>query len=260
MNELVLLVVLALSACAKRVPPPRVPQAPVVEQKPAPAPAIEHDDGMQLEGQLGTLSGEDIAGVFKTRWPDVMRCSRSAQDKLYYLHGTVQLKLRIGADGAAAKAYVEHSTLGSWAAEQCVLAVARSLVFPAPKGGKEAEFSYPIEVRARRPAPIVDWDEARVAPTVLRSKHDVGVCRGDVPPGPHRKHVQRVQRVAPTVLPANLHVTMYVAPGGHVSSVGLAGEGPIDDAFAACLLTHALTWKVDDPRGHIAKASFPVTQ
>lgn len=257
MNELVLLVALALSACATRVPPPRVPEAPVVEQMPAPAPAPEREDGMQLEGQLGTLSGEDIAGVFKARWPDVMRCSRSAQDKLYYLHGTVQLKLRIGANGAAEKAYVEHSTLGNWAAEQCVLEIARSLVFPSPKGGKEAEFSYPIEVRARRPAPIVDWEAARIAPTVLRSKHDVGVCRGDAPAGPHRKHEKRA---APTVLPSNVSLTMYVAPGGHVSSIGLAGEGPIDATFAACLLTHALAWKADDPRGHIAKATFPVAQ
>ncbi|MEO6951445.1 MAG: AgmX/PglI C-terminal domain-containing protein [Polyangia bacterium] len=248
---------LALSACARHVPPPKVPEAPVAEEQPTSAPAAAREDGMQLEGQLGTLSGEDIAGAFKTRWPDVTRCSRSAQDKLYYLHGTVQLKVRVGPDGAAESAYVEHSTLGSWEAEQCVLQVARGLVFPSPRGGKEAEFSYPIEVRARRPSPMVDWDEARIAPTVLRSKHDVGVCRGDAPRGPHKKHAKRT---ALTVLPSNLSLTLYVAPGGHVSSLGLAGEGPIDEAFASCLMTHALTWKVDDPRGRIAKATFAVVQ
>lgn len=257
MSRLAIVVLLALPACARRVPAPKVAEPPPVAEKPAPAPVVSHDDGMKLEGQLGTLSGEDIAGAFKARWPDVTRCSRTAQNKLYYLHGTVQLKLRVGDDGAADMAYVERSTLGNWEAEQCVLQVARALVFPAPTGGKEAEFSYPIEVRARRPSPVVDWEEARIASMVVRTRHDVSVCRGDVPANTHRS---KVKHAVHTDLPAHLSITMYVAPGGHVSSIGLAGEGPIDATFAACLKTHSLTWKADDPHGRIAKATFGVGQ
>ena len=224
---------------------------------------------MKVEGTLGSIADEDIAQAWKTRWPDVARCSRAAQARLSYLTGTVQLKLRIGPDGIAKRAYVERSDLGNYEAERCVLEIARALQFPKPHGGSEAEFSFPIEVRARPSAPwVVAWEEARILPSVLRGKKDIGECKGDAPAdvahAPHKgkKHAATPPTVARTPLkdlPAGLAMTLYIAPGGRVMSVGFAAEGPIDDTFAACLSDRAHKWKLDDPRSQIAKATVGVS-
>ncbi len=224
---------------------------------------------MQVEGTLGSIADEDIAQTWKTHWPEVARCSHAAQARLTYVTGTVQLKLRIGPDGMVTRAYVERSNLGNYEAERCVLHIARALQFPKPHGGSDAEFSFPIEVRARPSSPwVVAWEEARILPSVLRGKKDIGECKGEPPspvahaPREGKKHTTTKPVVARTPikdLPASLAMTLYIAPGGRVVSVGFAAEGPIDETFAACLSERARTWKLDDPRSQIAKATVGVS-
>jgi hypothetical protein len=41
-------------------------------------------------------------------------------------------------------------------------------------------------------------------------------------------------------------------------SAGVATDGPIDDAAAQCVVDRARGWRMDDPHGHVAKATTAV--
>jgi hypothetical protein len=215
---------------------------------PAPAPVAQtsapqkHEaaDEMKVAGTLGTLNEDEIAGPFQRRWDDITRCYDDVAGKQQYLGGKIEVKLRVAATGEPKSAFVVASTFGNYDAERCVLGVARELHFGRPHGGAEAEFSYPIEFRARRP--VQTWEEARVTPSVVRHRKDVHECRAKLPGR----------------LPPALSMTVYVAPGGKVASAGLAADAPLDDGFATCLVGKTKAWRLDDPLGKIAKATVGV--
>jgi hypothetical protein len=228
------------AACAHEAPKPPPPPARVVE---APPPAPEKNDGIEVAGTLGRLSEEEIGGPFQRRWDEITRCYQEASAKIDYLAGRIELKLRIDDKGDPKSAFVVGSTFGNWDAERCVLTVARALHFAKPHGGPEAEFTYPIEFRGRRA--VTNWDGGRVEPSLARHKRDLAACK---------------LKVRAAELPPALHLTVYVVPGGKVTSVGLAADGQLDDAFGACLVQKMRLWRLDDPLGQIAKATVDVAQ
>lgn len=235
------LVVAALVAgCAHEAPKPASAAAPVAQ--PAPPPRAEPEDEMKVAGTLGTLDDDEIAGPFQRRWDDITRCIDEVAQKQQFLGGKIEVKLRVTAAGDPRSAFIAASTFGNYDAERCVLAIARELHFARPHGGGEAEFSYPIEFRARRP--VQPWEEARVEPAVAR----------------HRKDVHECKQRAPGKLPPALSMTVYVAPGGKIASAGLAADAPLDDAFAECLVGKTKAWRLDDPLGKIAKATVAVAE
>jgi hypothetical protein len=89
---------------------------------------------------------------------------------------------------------------------------------------------------------VTPWEEARVAPSLARHKHDVVACRA-----------QSSDKLPPTVM-----LTVYVAPGGKIASAGLAADAPLDDRFANCLVGKTRLWRLDDPLGKMAKATVGV--
>ena len=97
--------------------------------------------------------------------------------------------------------------------------IARELHFAKPHGGAEAEFTYPIEFRARRPRADVGRG-ARVAVAASAIARTCAQCKDN---GVGR-------------MPPSLSMTVYVAPGGKIASAGLAADAPLDDAFASCLV------------------------
>jgi TonB family protein len=221
--------------CAHQEPaPPPATSAPppVVHEQPKPA-----DDGLRVAGTLGTLGDDEIAGPFQRAWDDITRCYDQASAHNPYLGGRISVKLRIDKSGQPEKAFVSESTFGNYDAERCVLDIARTLHFDKPHGGNAAEFSYPIEFRAKKP--VQTWDEGRVSPSLARHKHEVAACRA-----------QASEKVPPSV-----SLTVYVAPGGKITSAGMAADAPLDDRFASCLVGKARAWRLDDPLGHIAKAT-----
>jgi hypothetical protein len=224
--------------CAHEAPKAAPEPAPVV-QRPAP-PKEEPTDEMKVSGTLGSLNDDEIAGPFQRRWDDITRCYDEVAQKQQYLGGKIEVKLRITQTGEPKSAFVAASTFGNWDAERCVLAIARELHFGRPHGGAEAEFSYPIEFRARRP--VQNWEEARVSPSLMRHRKDVHECK--------TKMAAR--------LPPSLSMTVYVAPGGKIASAGLAADAPLDDAFGSCLVGKTKGWRLDDPLGKIAKATVGV--
>lgn len=228
---------IAVAGCAHEAPPPPAP-API--RVAAPAPKEDDGDGMKLSGTLGTLGDDEIAGPFQRAWDDITRCYDQASATNPYLGGKIALKLRVGKTGDPERVFISESTFGNYGAERCVLEIARTLHFAKPRGGAAAEFSYPIEFRARRP--VTAWDGGRVSPSVARHKHDVTSCESQSPGAP----------------PPALMLTVYVAPGGKVTSAGLSADAPLDDHFANCLVQKTRAWRLDDPLGKIAKATVGV--
>jgi TonB family protein len=234
----VVLVAALVAGCAHKEAPPPVQPAPVVRETPPPRP--EASDEMKVSGTLGSLSDDEIAGPFQRRWDDITRCYEGAAAKQQFLGGKIELKLRVTQTGDPKSVWVVSSTFGNYDAERCVLQIARELHFGKPHGGPEAEFTYPIEFRAKRP--VQTWEEARVSPSVQRHRKDVHECRAKSPNG----------------LPPQLAMTVYVAPGGKIASAGLSADAPLDDAFANCLVAKTRGWRLDDPLGKIAKATVGV--
>ena len=235
-----LVAALVVCGCAHEAPKAAPAPAPVVHE--APPPKQEPVEEMKVAGTLGSLDEDEIAGPFQRRWDDITRCYDAVAAKQQYLGGKIEVKLRVTQAGDPKSAYVVASTFGNYEAERCILGIARELHFAKPKGGGEAEFTYPIEFRARRP--VQTWDEARVSPSLNRHRGDVRACK----------------EKAPGKLPPALSMTVYVAPGGKIASAGLAADAPLDDAFANCLVQKTKGWRLDDPLGKIAKATVGVAE
>lgn len=228
------------SACSHAPERKEAPPAPPVTQAPRPEARPALDEEMQVAGTLGMLDDEQVAGPFQRRWDDITRCYADERDKLWYLGGRIELKVRISRTGDPKSVHVSGSTIGSYDVERCILAIARELHFSKPRGGSEAEFTYPIEFRGK--AQVAAWDEGRITPHLRkpRALKDVSEC----------KH-----KSSTSGLPSALMLTVYVAPGGKITSAGLHADAPLDDAFASCLVGKSKAWRVDDPLGKIAKCT-----
>jgi hypothetical protein len=236
-----LTVVLLLAACS-HAPPKKEEPAPQAAAAAPVAPRKDPDEDMQVTGTLGTLNDEEVSGPFQRRWDEITQCYQDAKSKLWYLGGKVELKIRIDKTGAPKSTFVSSSTVGSYDVERCILGIARELQFSRPHGGSEAEFTYPIEFRGK--GAVTTWDEGRVTPHIKKPKN--------------RKDVSECKKQSPNGMPAQLMMTMYVAPGGKITSAGLAADAPLDDAFAACLVGKTKLWRLDDPLGKIAKCTVGV--
>jgi len=213
-------------------PPTRVPIQQEEEEEDSGA------DEVQVEGLKGRIDRTDIQPVIEGSWPRVQECYTGGIGKLRYVGGQVELKFRIARDGSVKRVQIARGTLGSWTVEKCVLELARAMSFPRPKGG-EAEFSFPIDFPSRGRA--IAMDERRVESELPPKLAQLSKCH-DASDGP---------------MPGQIDVTLYVGPGGTVTSAGFAADGnqPIPEAWADCAEAMATAWKLTDPRGSVWKAT-----
>jgi hypothetical protein len=226
-----------LTACGA-TPPPKVtqPEERVVEPPPSKQePTEAPDDGMRVggDGILGTLDEEVINRVLQPKLQDFSACFHQHK-KLGYVGGTITLKYRIARDGTVKKVGFA-SDLGSFPVERCVLAIAKTLTFPRPRGG-EAEFEYPAAFRPRQRYQV--WDAGRISADVHRHERALRACAGP---------------------PKSYALTFYIGAGGKTTSVGFSSPEPWDaglEAFAECVVEKAQTWKFTDPRGEITKSTY----
>ncbi len=192
---------------------------------------------MVVAGTLGTLTDDEMNAPFKRRWSDVSRCYTDQKVKHGYLGGKVELRLRIGAAGAPTVVHVV-TPLGSLEAERCLVALARELSFGKPHGGPEAEFTYPVDFPVD--GTLRNWEPERGAKTLIKAKRDLAVC-------------------ARSMATPSVTMTLYVGPGGKVTSAGVGADQPVDDKVASCLCERATkTWRLDDPLGAMAKVTIQV--
>lgn len=192
------------------------------------------DDGLRLEGGLGSLDTEAVEGAMEGARTEVDGCYRAGVGRFRYLSGRLGLRARVRADGTV-KSIAITAPIGDRETERCVLDVVRKLRLRAPRGG-EAEFEYAWEFRTR--APVESWVASDLQPVFRKRRDELRPCEalGNVPPG--------------------LRVTLYVMPGGRVGALGLGADAPLDERYAACVATRVSSWTFTDPQGRVARATY----
>lgn len=197
----------------------------------------ENNDGMQVEGTLGTLDEEAIQSGMAPRLREIAGCFDNLVGQAPYLGGQVSLQLRVGRDGTARRVKLTESSLGSLTAERCILKAARGARFGRPRGG-EAEVTFPLTFTGRI-APVI-WNEGMVKDGLLAHVEELLADGG-----------------RPLRAPQGLVITFYVDPGGRVVSAGMIAEEPIDEKFADRLVENLKKLKLTQPSGGYAKVTYP---
>jgi TonB family protein len=214
---------------------PKQEVAAPVAAAPEPERKRDPDSEIQLQGELGQLEQEQIEGAFRPVNGQINACYQGGVEKLWYLGGTLELKVRVLKEGGVENVSTV-TPLGNYDVERCVLGIVQRVSFPKPKGGAPAEFNYTWNFRAK--AAIQEWGNDDVGDHFSKRRKELAVCekKGPVPPG--------------------LRVTFFVTPGGKVTSVGLGADAPLDEAYAQCVAGRVVTWKFNDPLGKIARATY----
>jgi hypothetical protein len=230
-------------------PPPRV--VAVAPQPPAPPPrpyrpgetpvllGDEPDDQVEVALERGYLQQGSLEDVLATHVPRLSACYEQAGNAQLFAHGEVRLRFQLSAEGQVTDVLVIDNELGNYPVERCLVSEGRKIRFPAPGGGKAADFEYSMEFRSPRQKYVVIWRRGTLRRPIAAKMPTLGRCgsAGDAP----------VQAVA------------YIKPNGWVASVGLASEGPLEAGPAKCLVDRIMRWRLRGNRGHIVRTSFPVS-
>jgi hypothetical protein len=193
------------------------------------------DDGVQIEGLMGTLSSGEIARVLEPRMQRFAQCFTNRYGELEIVGGEIDLAFRVSTDGSVRWVYPHASTIGDRITERCLLDVARSSRFTEPHGG-EAEFRYPLafdppdDVR-----PPLNWDASRVSDQVADQSRSVRSCSS----GP-------------------VSVTVYIGPGGNVMAAGASSTDPEASDALDCVAEAVRSWSMPDPGSYPAKVTFEI--
>ena len=198
------------------------------------------DDGMEVEGILGSMAQATIRRAMSERANAFIECFTQRYDALPVLGGAATLSFRVRGDGRVRWVHLVNSTVGDRQTERCVLRIAAAMRFsPGPVGG-DAEFQDTVELPApddvRAP---VSWQPARLRATLRSSGTSLRSCNvpGD-----------------------SLRVTVYVDPGGTAAAVGAAfvPRDPEEDSQAAldCVTQMVARWPFPDPGSYSAMVTF----
>ena len=226
------LTVVALASCGK---PARVAApAPVADEGPSRAPyeATPPEDEFEVISGVGTLSSEQVLAAVEPHVSEITACVYAHSDAAPWLGGDIEVQWEVAPTGDVTTAILRKSTLGSWAAEACIVTLAAQLSFPKPKGGP-ATVALPMEIPpVKRPLSL---DPLRV--------------RGALIPG-----LIKLQKACGEH--ADITATAYVGERGQVLSVGFARAQPIDVTWADCAAAEITTWVISANRGYTSKIEF----
>ena len=215
---------------------PPIPPTPV-EVAPPPRPVVRAP-ALKTTQELGTIDESATKKIFQKLGSKFQGCQSAALGRVEYLSGEVKFFLRIGENGRVKYGYLERSTLGDRAAEQCLLDAAIGAAWPAPDGG-EAEVRY--DGLGFDPASSVrmptEWPSDRVAGVVGKNSDAFSSCLRDT-------------------AGAKFTVTAYIAPGGEVQSVGVATSTKEGATKIECIVKVAQSIKMPNPGSWAAKVAF----
>jgi hypothetical protein len=198
-------------------------------------------DSMEISGLMGQLDAAQCEKVLREAAPEVKKCYEEASSRLFYLGGRLEAKLIVGQSGQARTVAMTTSTVGSYEVERCITSALGKLRFPPPKGG-DGELSYPVEFSAK--TAVGSFTEEQVLGKLGDAK--LKSCQAKARrPKPGEKLAQV----------ATMRATLYVGPGGQVTTVGFSAEDPIDDGVARCLQSRIQAARMDDPLGKMVKVS-----
>jgi len=223
----------------KEQPKPTAKPTPVEE---LPTRDPDQPDELVVEGLLGSIDMYQVNRAIEGVGAEINACQSKNIGRLWYIGGTLNLKFRIALDGAVKSVAPVESDVGNYAIERCVLDLVGALDYGKPRGG-EAEFSLPSQFEAR--SSTTPWPEERVTAALRGVKTfsaDMAECR---------------QAAFGNKLPAH-SMTLYIAPGGKVTSAGFSSDGQVPDGYAQCVVEKAKLWKLADTGGEIIKAEWTV--
>lgn len=212
--------------------------------KKPPAAQAQTED-MAIEGIAGQLDASAVLAVLENNKTQLKKCYEDVSSRLRFLSGQIEIKLFIGTDGKAKRVITQKSNLGAYEVERCVVETLTSIAYPAAKGGL-GEITYPMAFAGMIPATPLTADQG--AEQIEREKKKLWACTAKAKKG------KPPERLAPL---ESMRMTMYVAPGGQVASVGFSSpKEPLDQGLTACLDSKARNLKLPDPLGKVVKFEY----
>jgi hypothetical protein len=220
---------LSLGACGGEAPAPQAPP-PAHEAPPVVRPQLK------TTSELGDIDPGEVTRAFKRLGDPFVDCQKRGLDRVEVLAGNVKFFIRIGADGAAKWTYLEESEIGDRDTERCLLDVVMNARWPKPSGG-DAEVRHAIELPLQATRAPSDWPSDKVAASLGRHGDAIDKCKEGAS--------------------ARFRATMYVGPGGHVLSAGIATSSKDGEEKADCLAKVLAKMKgLPSPGSWPAKVSF----
>jgi hypothetical protein len=216
------------------------PASPAVGGVPAGArggaPSGDSGDAVQVEGLLGDIPQDEVERILSRKNDAIAACYQQALDVLEQIEGSMELVLSVAADGSVSEAHLQNGSLGSAAAQACIVELAKRITFPKPRGGTRASIVYPLTLEEPygHPAPS-DWSGSKAQAVAGANAADVDRCLAGA---------------------EGVQLTVYVGRGGAVVSAGATSDAPETAPAAACLAEAALQWVFPDPGGATAKATL----
>jgi hypothetical protein len=146
----------SLAPAAK--PASAAPDAPPAPSPPAAAkPSASVSSGKDLLALLQPLKWDDIRPVVRKKWDEFRACAvpetgGGASQGPAKARGSIVLDVTVAPDGTVSDVVDYSSTLPSRASDLCVIAAARTMVFPEPQGGHSALISFPLLFEEAEPA------------------------------------------------------------------------------------------------------------
>ena len=205
-------------------------------EEPTPTPTAheeEPDDGMQIEGQMGTISQMAVESALAGQLERLGGCYRQSLGETSYLMGDVILSFRIARDGAVRWVFPVSSTIGHQATQSCLVERARTIRFARPVGG-EAEVSYPLAFNPGGGRPPDVWPATRAADAIAEHREQIGSCG---------------------LSGEGYSLTLYVDRGGRVVAAGVSYPSPEAAEAADCVARAATDWSMPDPGSWMAKVT-----
>lgn len=180
---------------------------------------------MGLENEVGVYESADVEGAIADRMDEVRGCYRRAGRAQRYAGGMVTLRFVVSGNGTTEDVLVIGTDLGNYEVERCLVAVGRTVKFPAPNGSKATTFEYPVEFRSTHELPVQDLDESiKIERDMAASMHLLAGC------GP--------------VSETGASAIFYVEPSGAIGSVGLAASSPVNEEAGACTVREMRRWRM----------------
>ncbi|MCP4199267.1 MAG: AgmX/PglI C-terminal domain-containing protein [Proteobacteria bacterium] len=189
-------------------------------------------DGMEVDGLLGSVAQDEVERVFDRQMSRLLDCYADVVEDIEEVAGAIEIALQVDPAGTVVEAYLPHSDLGSLEAESCILKKIRGFTFARSGCGmayikKAVTFEAPYDH-----GELLQWGRPSVAETLYEHAPDVERCLAGE---------------------TGVDIVVYVGKGGVVWSSGASAESLQKLQGARCLATAVRSWEFKDPGEDVAK-------